>query len=340
LVDPMTGGMELLEFADDIDEFLDPLGTASGLDLIGPHVDVEVVEAAFEGTQVHFPGAEEFDEVDGVGDDEADGVWGVRTGVSVGCVRVGGIHRVRGWVGDVQNVPLHAGAHRHRWRLGVCAGAVRGRVMSRMFRCMRGRTVTGGAWVCSHLRPLSHQRPNECWVMTRPADPAEEERRMVGPNRTVLAPTASRASSSPPLMPPSGPTTMTMRSGWAEDAGRSPVGSCPAVSPPRSLSAWDSRSCAVSWRTKIESVSDSWRARDVPRTSSCSRGNRDRLACRDAAWSRCSHFAAIFSRFFAGQSAMERSAAHGMTSSTPISVAASMACRSRSPLARACTRTR
>src|SRR5699024_5760185 len=191
LVDPMTGGMELLEFADDIDEFLDPLGTARGLDLIGPHVDVEVVEAAFEGTQVRFPGPEEFDEVDGVGDDEADGVWGVRTGVSVGCVRVGGIHRVRGWVGDVQNVPLHAG----------------------------GRTVTGGAWVCSHLSPLSHQRPNEFWVMTRPADPAEEERRMVGPNRTVLAPTASRASSSPPLMPPSGPTTMMMRSGWAEDAG-------------------------------------------------------------------------------------------------------------------------
>src|SRR5699024_8203093 len=108
-----------IEFADDIDDFLDPLGTASGLDLIGPHVDVEVVAAAFEGAQVRFPGAEEFDEVDGAGDDAAVGAGGGRTGAGVGCVRVGGIHRVRGCVGDVQNVPLHAGAHRHRWRVGV-----------------------------------------------------------------------------------------------------------------------------------------------------------------------------------------------------------------------------
>src|SRR5699024_258838 len=108
----MAGGMELLEFADDTDEVLDPLGNAGGLNLIGPHMDVEVVEAAFEGAQVRFPGTEEFDEVDGVGDDEADGVRGVRTGFSGGSVRVrvGGVHRVRGWVGDVQNVPLHAGA--------------------------------------------------------------------------------------------------------------------------------------------------------------------------------------------------------------------------------------
>ena len=130
-------------------------------------------------------------------------------------------------------------------------------------------------------------------------------------------------------MPPSGPTTKTMRSGSGEDSS--------AVS---AASASESLRSAVSWRTKTASASAKDLAREAPRTRSRSTGNRERRACREAAPRRFSHFAAIFSRFFAGQSAIERSAAQGMTSSTPISVAVSMACRSRSPLARAWTSTR
>ena len=120
-VDAMAGRVELLEFPDDADEGFDAFGFAGDLDLVGPNVDVEVVEGLLQGAQIRFSGAEEGDEVDGVGDDQSHGVaFGtarvrhgiVACGTVTGCggVRVCGVHGVRVRWGDVQNVPLQVSA--------------------------------------------------------------------------------------------------------------------------------------------------------------------------------------------------------------------------------------
>jgi hypothetical protein len=105
----MAGRVQLLQFADDVDEGLDPLRISLGLDLVGPDVDVEVIERLLQGAQVRLSRTEEFDEVDGVGNDETNAVGGTGLG-AVGRVRIGigGVLRIRGG-GDVQNVPLRAG---------------------------------------------------------------------------------------------------------------------------------------------------------------------------------------------------------------------------------------
>ena len=153
------------------------------------------------------------------------------------------------------------------------------------------------------------------------AGPALEDRSTVSPSRTVRAPAASNAATSSGVMPPSGPTTTRTS--------------------PASGSACAARLCG---RVLVQHVCRGGAADARGQGLGGDQLGDDRHAGPAGLLGGGRHGGLpLAPRLVAPRSprhwTMLREACHGTTSSTPNSVAASIAWSSRSPLARACTRT-
>ena len=161
-----------------------------------------------------------------------------------------------------------------------------------------------------------------------PAPPARPARRWRSaaprrPSRTVRAPAAAKRGQLGSVMPPSGPTTTTTSPSSGGPRRRPATRSRPRAAPmPSAAPATGAPpASAVPDRLGDDRArgpgATAWRRRRIPPPSGAGPSPRARPR----------------------QTTTLREACHGTTSSTPSSVAVSIACSSRPPLARACTRT-
>src|SRR5687767_1022056 len=154
----------------------------------------------------------------------------------------------------------------------------------------------------------------------RAAAPAVEVLSTSGPRRTECAPAARKATTSPSVSPPSGPTT----------TATVPLrGTCNSARGRRACS------CSTTASSASPSRPQTWRVVIGPVTS----GTRGRRDCLLAARAADRHLATPFSTRSSRQRVTQRDAAHGTIRSTPSSVARSTARGPRSPLGNAWTST-
>ena len=136
--------------------------------------------------------------------------------------------------------------------------------------------------------------------------------------RSGSAPTAENASSSSSVMPPSGPTTMTIS---------------PRPGTGTSASGPDAASCST---TRTDALASSATTSSVV-ARSATVGNHERRDCLAASRAAERHLASDFSTRSPFQRAIEREADQGTITSTPTSVSISTASSPRSPFGSACT---
>ncbi len=149
------------------------------------------------------------------------------------------------------------------------------------------------------------------------AAPAVEVRRTVGPRRASMAPDSRRAARSAALIPPSGPTSSRI----------SPVSG--------NGNSWSFADASAS-RTIARVAAATRLARVAVVARSVTSGSQARLDCLAASRAVARHLARALSPRSACHFVTERSAAQGITASTPISVISSTASSPRSPLGSAC----
>src|SRR4051812_12176326 len=152
------------------------------------------------------------------------------------------------------------------------------------------------------------------------AAPAVEVRSTSAPNRTAWAPAARKATTSPSVSPPSGPTTT-------------------AMVPERGMSTSASRRRARSCSTTARSVSPSSPQPSRVVIGAVTSGSRGRRDCLLAARAAARHLATPFSTRSSRHRVTQRAAVQGTIRSTPSSVARSTASGPRSPFGSACTST-
>ena len=209
----------------------------------------------------------------------------------------------------------------------IVAGISRAMMRVKMLGSAMVPSLSRGRGARAGLRRTAHQRPRRAFSTARAAGPAVEVRSTDAPSRT-----ASGAGGAQRLE--LGRGDAALRADDEHDVG---VGRAASL---------DSRSISV--RASVAVGSSSSIRADAASVASCfvvdelgaPRSPTARIDCLVASRTMVAQRSRPFAAFAASQREIEREAAHGMTASTPSSVAACTASSSRSPLASACTSTR